>query len=589
MKNINPSLLLLFIILSQQVFSQEKNFSSKVLDGVYIKETTPTRRARYPEHHRHRGNCDFYLFHEKGRDTTVNCIFWSLERPVETPPFKFKDAVFFNPAKKYICNFQDSEEPGHYFFLEGVKYKNRTEITPIANTLLPNSIRFYLDPNEVKSEDGLIEMKIDSNFSVPAKEYLTPFYFRKYEVTNAEYREFVLWVLDSILRFNLIEIGMEEYGQILTDTKGKIIKVNINFDVEIDHENGEVKEIYETLCYPLHERFYRKLSPDTRKLTYRFKDENKYGFKWIHVYPDTLCWVNDFNYSFVEPQTNMYFWHPFYDNYPVVGVSYYQALAYLEWRSIRHRKELKKLKSKYSITYDLPTEAQWDIVATATIVDKEISYYDKNYDLLSDDSWISDLVMKKQEEIFELDTLTKEYWQYYSRSDSGELILDSILTSYQEVVENITYVKEEKILRLDLYDKSFTSPSDITQIKEPHEFQSMNLDGLGISFMGGNVSEWLKDKYQDSYGPIFKKRLEQLNDVDPEKRYWFFKEAYYEREEGFEGNLVRGANWYDQRYGSVFQKNVSGMHAKTFVDPDKSHSTLGFRYVILIEEKEIND
>ena len=53
----------------------------------------------------------------------------------------------------------------------------------------------------------------------------------------------------------------------------------------------------------------------------------------INVYPDTLAWVHDFTYSFNEPMTNMYFWHPAYDDYPVVGVTWKQARAFSIWRS----------------------------------------------------------------------------------------------------------------------------------------------------------------------------------------------------------------------------------------------------------------
>ena len=42
----------------------------------------------------------------------------------------------------------------------------------------------------------------------------------------------------------------------------------------------------------------------------------------INVYPDTLVWVHDFTYSFNEPMTENYFWHPAYDEYPVVGVTW---------------------------------------------------------------------------------------------------------------------------------------------------------------------------------------------------------------------------------------------------------------------------
>ncbi len=40
-----------------------------------------------------------------------------------------------------------------------------------------------------------------------------------------------------------------------------------------------------------------------------------------------------FTYSFHDPMTNMYFWHPAYDNYPVVGVTWVQAKAFSVWRT----------------------------------------------------------------------------------------------------------------------------------------------------------------------------------------------------------------------------------------------------------------
>ena len=53
----------------------------------------------------------------------------------------------------------------------------------------------------------------------------------------------------------------------------------------------------------------------------------------INIYPDTLTWVHDFTYSFNEPMTEKYFWHPAYDNYPVVGVNWKQARAFCIWRT----------------------------------------------------------------------------------------------------------------------------------------------------------------------------------------------------------------------------------------------------------------
>ena len=52
-----------------------------------------------------------------------------------------------------------------------------------------------------------------------------------------------------------------------------------------------------------------------------------------NVYPDTLCWIRDFTYGYNEPMTETYFWHPAYDDYPVVGVTWGQARAFNAWRT----------------------------------------------------------------------------------------------------------------------------------------------------------------------------------------------------------------------------------------------------------------
>lgn len=83
----------------------------------------------------------------------------------------------------------------------------------------------------------------------------------------------------------------------------------------------------------------------------------------INVYPDTLAWVHDFTYSFNEPMTNMYFWHPAYDDYPVVGVTWKQARAFCVWRTQLFNTYLMANGQYFVNDFRLPTESEWEYAA----------------------------------------------------------------------------------------------------------------------------------------------------------------------------------------------------------------------------------
>ncbi len=91
----------------------------------------------------------------------------------------------------------------------------------------------------------------------------------------------------------------------------------------------------------------------------------KYGYhskEHLETLPDTLVWRNAESYN--EPYVIYYYRHPAYRNFPVVGVSYEQAIAFCKWRTDRV-KEYYALayKKDWNIEYTLPTKEQWELIS----------------------------------------------------------------------------------------------------------------------------------------------------------------------------------------------------------------------------------
>ena len=199
------------------------------------------------------------------------------------------------------------------------------------------------------------------------------FYMDNTEITNNEYRQFVNWVRDSLAHRllggeHLLDEG--EYGE------------RINWKAKIKWDDEQNSETLAELFLPETERFYRRKEIDTRKLNFEYywidlksaaqKGNRDQGLKdrsvfikkdVLNVYPDTLAWIADYVYSYHEPLTQMYFWHPAFDDYPVVGVSWKQARAFCRWRTQFFNDYLADNGDAFVQDFRLPSEAEWEYAA----------------------------------------------------------------------------------------------------------------------------------------------------------------------------------------------------------------------------------
>jgi len=258
----------------------------------------------------------------------------------------------------------------------------------------------------------------DNNDSVFSGEYIGnlsnlglssiiyPFYIKSEFVTNKEYREFESYVRDSITRRRLGE-SMEDYLITESIETGEIFNPpHINWKTKIpSFMNTNARSILYSMNYPYFEQFYRKKEIDKRILEYDYLDDSK-KLKTVNISPDTISWINHFA---TIPQNNVkdalisfYYWHPFFDDYPVEGLNSEQIEAFLAWKTEFHQKMLDRKGIPFKVKYNLPTAIDLDITAAGSdsvklpipaLSDNMIKITNRQYKEFI--AWVSDSIIRR--------------------------------------------------------------------------------------------------------------------------------------------------------------------------------------------------
>ena len=409
--------------------------------------------------------------------------------------------------------------------LVGVKGKSWHPEKPYGMTLVPGGA-FIMG----KSDDDIAGVQ-----DAPTKTAtVRAFYMDETEITNSEYRQFVEWVRDSILRLKLAEMAdlegktpgngdigefayldsnpddLNAYESYMLNTYGNEQR-KINRDPELFFDTSEYPdelyaEVMDGMYLPLEESYNGQRTWDVKqfKFQYTYMDIAKAAKdrslrrsevleqEEVEIYPDTTAWIRDFAYSYNEPMHNDYFWHDAYGDYPVVGVSWKQARAFCQWRTINHN-GYQKSKGKQPVNaYRLPSEAEWEYAARGG-----------------------------------LQGGTYPWGGPYTKNDRGCFMANFKPLRGDYAADQALYTVEA-----DAYD--------------PNDFNLYN--------MAGNVSEWVAGSYDPGSYEYSSTINPNVNDVDNARK------------------VVRGGSWKDVAY-------FLQVSSRDYEYADSARSYIGFRTV----------
>jgi gliding motility-associated lipoprotein GldK len=366
-----------------------------------------------------------------------------------------------------------------------------------------------------------------------------PFYMDETEITNSEYKEYVFWVRDSVVRTQLAiyadlmgEEGLEDYqflnidetdmnpyqkymmntygslGDLDSPTQGKALnwEEDIIWNVNEFPSEQYAEVMVDSVFVPVEDSFdgRRMVNVNTLKFKYFWLDReaaaksrgNRRDYiktEIVEVYPDTTVWVKDFHYSYNDPMHQDYFYHQAYHDYPVVGVSWRQAKAFCKWRTKKKNDFLSAKRNPTQVPqFRLATEGEWEYAARGG-----------------------------------LENATYPWGGPYTTSDQGCFLANFKPTRGNYAVDGALYTVEAK---------------------------SYNPNDFGLYNMAGNVAEWTNTAYNEASYYLGSTMNPNVEDARNYRK------------------VIRGGSWKDVAY-------FLEVSTRDYEYADSARSFIGFRTV----------
>ncbi len=264
--------------------------------------------------------------------------------------------------------------------------------------------------------------------------------------------------------------------------------------------------------------------------------------------PDTNVWVSELAYN--DPYVDHYLRYPGFRFFPVVGVTWEQCQDFCIWRTAMVNSQLAEeagfdgsdvdsngvqrvpVESGFVLPdYRLPTEAEWEYAAQATI----------------DNAWLDENQIEQR--VYP--------WSGHAVRNPYGKDMGMFLANFKRGRGDYAGIAGSLNDGAMITDYIYNYP--------PNDY--------GLYNMAGNVNEWV----QDVYRPL---SFETFDDLNPHRKNGYMDEAVGYDPHGFHSlindraRVFKGGSWKDVAYWLV-------PGTRRFMDQDSSNAMTGFRCAMI--------